>query len=89
MEITSTTTELDDANEAAVCLICAVPVKYYSVSECDHRTCHVCTLRMRALYKNTTCAFCKVRSASVVLPRYPDIQISVGATNNSHIHGIS
>jgi hypothetical protein len=42
-----------------VCWICAEPVKYYSVSECNHRTCHVCALRLRALYKKTDCAFCK------------------------------
>jgi hypothetical protein len=50
---------LGDENE--VCWICAEPVKYYSVSDCDHRTCHVCALRLRALYKNTDCTFCKVR----------------------------
>jgi len=48
-------------DESEVCWICAEPVKYYSVSDCDHRTCHVCALRLRALYKNTDCTFCKVR----------------------------
>jgi len=48
-----------DVDEIAVCWICAEPVKYYSISECDHRTCHVCALRLRALYKKTDCAFCK------------------------------
>lgn len=43
-----------------VCWICAEPVKYYSLSECNHRTCHVCALRLRALYKKLECAFCKV-----------------------------
>jgi hypothetical protein len=51
---------LSDAGEE-VCWICAEPVKYYSVSECNHRTCHVCALRLRALYKKTQCTFCKVR----------------------------
>jgi len=44
-----------------VCWICAEPVKYYSISECNHRTCHVCAIRLRALYKKTDCTFCKVR----------------------------
>lgn len=48
------------AEEGPVCWICAEPVKYYSVSECNHRTCHVCALRLRALYKKTDCTFCKV-----------------------------
>ncbi|KAF9058490.1 hypothetical protein BDP27DRAFT_1343518 [Rhodocollybia butyracea] len=42
-----------------VCFICAEPVKYYSLSTCNHRTCHVCALRLRALYKKDVCTFCK------------------------------
>lgn len=45
-----------------ICWICAEPVKYYAVSECNHRTCHVCALRLRALYKKMDCTFCKVRT---------------------------
>lgn len=56
-----------DADEAAVCWICAEPVKYYSVSECNHRTCHVCALRLRALYKKMECTFCKVRAVVLTL----------------------
>ncbi len=54
----------DDAATADgedICFICAEPVKYYSVSVCNHRTCHVCSLRLRALYKKLDCTFCKVR----------------------------
>lgn len=43
-----------------VCWICAEQVKYYAVSECNHRTCQVCALRLRALYKKMECTFCKV-----------------------------
>lgn len=50
--------EIDDDD---LCWICAEQVKYWSVSECNHRTCHVCALRLRALYKKTDCTFCKVR----------------------------
>ena len=58
--------------DSDVCWICAEPVKYYSLSECNHRTCHVCAIRLRALYKKTDCTFCKVsfffkkRSLSVI-----------------------
>ena len=48
--------------DVPVCFICAEPVKYYAVSACNHRTCHVCSLRLRALYKKTDCTFCKVRT---------------------------
>ena len=51
-------------DDAEVCWICAEPVKYYSVPECDHRTCHVCALRLRVLYKKLECAFCKVSPVS-------------------------
>lgn len=47
-------------DDGTVCWICAEPVKYWSVSECNHRTCHVCALRLRALYKKLECTFCKV-----------------------------
>lgn len=50
----------EETGDDAVCWICAEPVKYYSVSQCNHRTCHVCALRLRALYKKNDCTFCKV-----------------------------
>lgn len=53
----------DTEGDEAVCFICAERVKYYSVSQCNHRTCHVCALRLRALYKKLDCTFCKVSSA--------------------------
>ena len=43
-----------------VCFICAAPVVHNSVSPCNHRTCHICALRMRALYKNRACLHCRV-----------------------------
>lgn len=54
---------IEDAVEGDldVCFICAEPVKYSAVGQCNHRTCHVCALRLRALYKKTECTFCKVR----------------------------
>lgn len=48
------------SGDSDVCWICAEPVKYYSLSECNHRTCHICAIRLRALYKKTDCTFCKV-----------------------------
>ncbi|KIK00343.1 hypothetical protein K443DRAFT_612765 [Laccaria amethystina LaAM-08-1] len=64
-----------------VCWICAEPVKYYSVSECNHRTCHVCALRLRALYKKTDCAFCKDPQPSVIFTVSPDALFSSYATD--------
>ncbi|KAI0819043.1 hypothetical protein BC629DRAFT_1466103 [Irpex lacteus] len=65
----------DDAATADgedICFICAEPVKYYSVSVCNHRTCHVCSLRLRALYKKLDCTFCKEPQPSVVFTSSPD-----------------
>lgn len=56
----------DESQEQDLCWICAEPIKYYAVSECNHRTCHVCALRLRALYKKLDCTFCKVRIGSVL-----------------------
>ena len=61
----------DEAGETtdddAICFICAEPVVYWSVSACNHRTCHTCSIRLRALYKKKECTFCKVRPASLYL----------------------
>jgi hypothetical protein len=53
-------TEDGDDVEAEVCFICASPVVHQSVAPCNHRTCHICSLRLRALYKTKTCAHCRV-----------------------------
>ena len=54
------TEEQEEEVEAEVCFICASPVEHNSVAPCNHRTCHICSLRMRALYKDKNCAHCRV-----------------------------
>lgn len=54
--------EAGDGDDAT-CFICAEPVQYWSVGSCNHRTCHTCSIRLRALYKKHECTFCKVRAA--------------------------
>jgi hypothetical protein len=64
--ITTTPTAVENTDATSqddntgICLICAEPVKYYSVSECNHRTCHICAVRLRILYKRQDCILCKV-----------------------------
>jgi len=50
-------------DDTGMCSICMEPMttQYYSISECNHKTCHICALRLRALWKNQNCSFCKVR----------------------------
>ncbi|KAF2015682.1 hypothetical protein BU24DRAFT_433102 [Aaosphaeria arxii CBS 175.79] len=52
--------------DAEVCFICASPVQHTAVSPCNHRTCHICSLRLRALYKTKTCAHCRTESDHVI-----------------------
>lgn len=56
----------DEDVEAEVCFICASPVIHQSVAPCNHRTCHICALRMRALYKNKECAHCRTVAPFVI-----------------------
>jgi len=51
----------EDAEEL-VCFICANPVVYHSIAPCGHSTCHICSLRMRALYGVKACAHCRVNA---------------------------
>lgn len=55
-----------DDTEAEVCFICASPVVHNSVAPCNHRTCHICALRLRALYKTRACAHCRTEAKFVV-----------------------
>ncbi|KAF1830009.1 hypothetical protein BDW02DRAFT_573442 [Decorospora gaudefroyi] len=53
--------------DAEVCFICASPVQHTAVAPCNHRTCHICSIRMRALYKTQACAHCRTESDHVIL----------------------
>jgi hypothetical protein len=64
-------TEDGDDVEAEVCFICASPVVHQSVAPCNHRTCHICSLRLRALYKTKTCAHCRVCWSSPLVSLQP------------------
>ncbi|KAF8495377.1 hypothetical protein JB92DRAFT_2747842 [Gautieria morchelliformis] len=70
--ITPTLASPAESEDGTVCWICAELVKIYSLSECNHRTCHVCALRLRALYKRMDCTFCKYPQTTLVFTRSPD-----------------
>ena len=57
--------DIDEA-EAEICFICASPVVHNAVAPCNHRTCHICALRLRALYKTKTCAHCRVSTVNIL-----------------------
>ena len=50
--------------EVEVCFICASPIEHISIAPCNHQTCHICSLRLRALYKTRACAHCRVSPSS-------------------------
>lgn len=52
--------ESESEDEGELCYICTEPMVTFAVAECGHRTCHRCTLRLRALYETRNCAYCKV-----------------------------
>jgi hypothetical protein len=53
----------EEEQEGELCFICTEPITIFAVSSCDHRTCHKCILRLRALYETRNCAYCKVSCA--------------------------
>lgn len=55
-------TDSSDEDEGELCFICTEPIVTFAVASCDHRTCHKCTLRLRALYETRNCAYCKASS---------------------------
>lgn len=67
-EVASQQQGAEAEEDSEVCFICASPVMHTSIAPCNHRTCHICALRLRALYKTRACAHCRVR---IVLPFDP------------------
>ncbi|KAJ1968039.1 hypothetical protein IWQ62_001488 [Dispira parvispora] len=58
-------------DEKDLCFICAHKVQYAAFGPCDHPTCHVCSLRLRALYANKTCPYCKTELDTVAFVKHP------------------
>ncbi|CAG8960084.1 hypothetical protein HYFRA_00010562, partial [Hymenoscyphus fraxineus] len=57
--------------EAEVCFICASEVVHNALAPCNHRTCHICALRMRALYKSKDCPHCRTPAPFVIFTDDP------------------
>lgn len=56
----------EDVDSDDVCFICANPIQHHAVAPCNHITCHICALRMRALYKNKDCPHCRTAAPFVI-----------------------
>ncbi|KAL8770772.1 MAG: hypothetical protein Q9209_003639 [Squamulea sp. 1 TL-2023] len=66
---THQTGEVD--GDAEVCFICASTVVHNAIAPCNHRTCHICALRLRALYKTRACAHCRTEAQHVIFTDDP------------------
>ncbi|KAK4229259.1 E3 ubiquitin-protein ligase hel2 [Podospora fimiseda] len=55
-----------DNDDAEVCFICANPITHHSIAPCNHITCHLCALRLRALYKSKDCPHCRTPAPFVI-----------------------
>ncbi|KAF4127007.1 E3 ubiquitin-protein ligase ZNF598, partial [Geosmithia morbida] len=66
------TGDQDVPDDDDVCFICANTVTYHSITPCNHSTCHICGLRMRALYKDKNCAHCRTAAPYVIFSQDPD-----------------
>ncbi|KAG0236246.1 hypothetical protein BGW42_003891 [Actinomortierella wolfii] len=64
--------EVDPDAEQHQCFICTENVVIFAVSDCNHRTCHLCSLRLRALYKTKNCAYCKADQTIMIFTRDPE-----------------
>ncbi|POM62444.1 Avr1b-1 Avirulence-like protein [Phytophthora palmivora] len=66
----SSTPEEDD--EPEFCLLCADPIKFYAVGECNHHgICSRCSMRMRLIMDDRNCPMCKQPLERVVVSSSP------------------
>lgn len=49
----------EDDDDGEMCFICAEVATLWAVGVCGHRTCHTCSIRLRALYKKRSVTFAR------------------------------
>nr|CAG8532684.1 2993_t:CDS:2 [Entrophospora candida] len=52
----------ENEKEKLVCYICTEKIEIHAISQCNHRICHICCLRLRYLFKSYNCAYCRDNS---------------------------
>ena len=76
---------MEDA--AQDCVVCREPIRYYLLGPCDHRhTCHLCGLRMRALYETKTCPYCKLEAPKAIFTSDPSTPFNLIRLGTMHEH---
>lgn len=62
----------EDVDDSQQCVICAEQIVYASFTPCNHKTCHKCSLRQRALYEKDLCLVCRTPNDSVIISNDSD-----------------
>ncbi|CAD6504868.1 BgTH12-07971 [Blumeria graminis f. sp. triticale] len=57
----------ESSNDPETCIICASEIIHEGLGPCNHRTCHVCCIRMRVLFKDETCTLCRTPAPYVII----------------------
>lgn len=52
--------KIKDSTTQDLCPVCIGKMSFIMIGPCDHYMCHKCGIKLRALYENTECPFCKV-----------------------------
>lgn len=52
----------DAEKDDELCLICAKKLEFVALSPCNHKTCHMCSFRQRALYDKKSCLICRTEN---------------------------
>ena len=47
------------SNSEDACQVCMNKMEVFSVGECNHPVCHICSTRMRVLCQRNECAICR------------------------------
>lgn len=60
----------DDSDEVEPCLLCADPIRFHAVGECNHTgICSKCFMRMRMLLNDKACPMCKTVLDRVIVSK--------------------
>lgn len=57
------------------CLICTDAISIFSMGECNHPVCYVCSTRLRALYATNNCYMCKSLNHKVTFSTQKQYQV--------------
>ena len=73
--------EMSEAEEGTMCQVCMNTIRVWSVGECNHVICMICSTRMRVLCQRNECAICRQDMPKVIfttaLQKYENIKDNI------------